>query len=143
MSFIILWSLFTPSGLFSYHTSSDSSAPFRFGYWKKASQLTFLLEIYFFRHDNPSRLGSLEVWYIRPNFCELCTSTIPPGWFLVTSSTLGTLRKDDENADVSPRGLGQDVAVVVDVVGQFFLTVRNAKNSGNSIISSSLQVLEP
>ena len=53
-----------------------SSAPFRFGYWKKASQLTFIVEIYLFRHDNPSRLGLLEVWYIRPIFFELCTSTI-------------------------------------------------------------------
>ena len=56
---------------------------------------------------------------------------------------LGTLREDNENADVNPRELGRDVAVVVDVVDHFFLTVRNAKNSGNSIISSPLQVLEP
>ena len=56
---------------------------------------------------------------------------------------IGTLRKDNENADVNPRELGRDVAVVVDVVDHFILTVGNAKNSGNSIISSPLQVLEP
>ena len=57
--------------------------------------------------------------------------------------TLGTLRKDNENADVNLKGLDRDVAVAVDVVGHFFLMVRNAKNSGNSLISSPLQVLEP
>ena len=57
-------------------------------------------------------------------------------------SLLGTLRKDNENADVNPKGLGRDIAVVVDVVGNFYLTVRNAINTGNSLISSPLQVLE-
>ena len=57
--------------------------------------------------------------------------------------SIGTLRKDNENADVNPRGLGRTVAVAVDVVGHFILTVRNAKNSGNSVISSPLQFLEP
>ena len=42
--------------------------------------------------------------------------------------SIGTLRKDDENADVNLKGLGRDVAVVVVVVGHFFLTVRNVKN---------------
>ena len=36
---------------------------------------------------------------------------------------IGTLRKDNENVDVNPKGLGRDVAVVVDVVGHFYLTV--------------------
>ena len=62
---------------------------------------------------------------------------------LARSAAIGTLRKDNENADVNPRGLGRDVALVVEVVGHFFLTVRNAKNSGSSLISSPLQVLEP
>ena len=39
------------------------------------------------------------------------------------SKVIGTLRMDNKNADVNPRELGRDVAIVVDVVDHFFLPV--------------------
>ena len=77
-----------------------------------------------------SAIASCATFLFLPHFDVICDLS-------------GTLRKDNENADVNPRGLGRDVAVAVDVAGHFFLTVRNAKNSGNSVIRSPLQVLEP
>ena len=43
---------------------------------------------------------------------------------------LGTLRTDDENADINAEELGREVAVVVDVVGHFVLTNNRQQFAG-------------
>ena len=72
----------TPSGLFSYHTSSDSWN-FSLGFWKKACCSGLSLSTYLRKHENvsPSRL----VLHKRVCLSSLDLSVKPSWWFLESS----------------------------------------------------------
>ena len=81
MIFIMSPSLFTPSGLFSYHTMS-SVVNLAFGFWKNPGQEGFNLDTYNLRLAMHHRL--LQCY--KALFLAEGLLVSPPGWFFVASS---------------------------------------------------------
>ena len=80
ISFIIVASVFTPRGLFSYQIISASLA-FGDGRWKNAGCSGLSFCTYFNRHQCESPISPVE--YSRVRLSWLFFSEIPPWWFFV------------------------------------------------------------
>ena len=80
ISFIIVASVFTTRGIFTYQVISDSLA-FGDGRWKKAGCCGLSFCTYFDRHQYESPISPVE--YSRVRLSWLLFSAIPPWWFFV------------------------------------------------------------